>query len=129
MKPKILLAEDDLLLVDFLEEIISRLGYQIKTTSSGKNVLAMCQAEEFDVLILDMLFPDEDGINILRQLTKLPKKSNQIKILAISGGGCGDFLSADFLLQMAKKRGATKILHKPFSMAVFEKELKELIEK
>lgn len=124
---KVLLAEDDPAVRGLLKEVLEKEGFQVKTTFLGESVVSMCQEEKFDVLVLDMLFPDTDGVEILRQINiKLPEVKKNIRILAISGGGCGDFLPAEYLLKMAGKWGAEKFLIKPFSIDVFKKALLEI---
>lgn len=117
---KVLLAENDPIVLGLLKDFLEEEGFQVKTTFLGKKVISMCREEEFDVLILDMLFSDTDGVEVLRQLQiKLPEVKKNLRILAISGGGCVEFLPASYLLGLASKRGAKKFLIKPFSVEVF----------
>jgi CheY-like chemotaxis protein len=66
-RPKILLADDDPDLVDMYREVLAQLPSrpEIHTATSGARVIAMLEAEEFQLLICDLKMPKMDGLQVL----------------------------------------------------------------
>lgn len=81
-KMKILLVDDEL---EFLELAAIRLnswGYEVVTASNGKEALEAVKEKKADMIILDYLMPDMDGIEVLRQLRKFDKKIPVVMLTA-----------------------------------------------
>jgi len=73
-KLKVLLIDDD---TDFLKIIslhIKSWGYELATASNGKEGVAAVKYEKPDVVILDYVMPDMDGIQALKQIRKIDSK-------------------------------------------------------
>jgi PleD family two-component response regulator len=68
----ILLADDNQLDAEMLERRLRQLGFAVRVASSGRAALACAQAERFDLLLLDVLMPELDGLETLRQLKAQP---------------------------------------------------------
>ena len=49
----------------------------VKTVISGKEAIAACEKERFDIIFLDHMMPEMDGIETLKQLRKMQKESGQ----------------------------------------------------
>jgi CheY-like chemotaxis protein len=82
-------------------------GYRVLTAENGKHGLRLLERQEVDVMLVDLLMPDMDGLELIPLLRKTRPA---IKIIAISGGsGEWDYLDA------AKSLGAHATLKKPFS--------------
>lgn len=67
----VLLVDDE---KDFVETLAQRLevrGFDIKTCFSGDEALDMIKKHEFDVVVLDVLMPGQDGIETLRKIKSL----------------------------------------------------------
>lgn len=102
---RILLAEDDQLLAQFLTRILMAESYQVQCVSSGRSVLEHLDAS-FSVLLLDLNLPDLDGLGVLQQMRpQFPRLS----VLVLTARG-----RADGLLP-ALDGGADDCLLKPFS--------------
>ncbi len=67
-KIKILIIEDDLLIVDFLKTGLQYEGYGVTTAGRGKEGLEILKNNIFQLLILDVMLPDTDGFVLCRQL-------------------------------------------------------------
>jgi len=65
---KILIVDDDQSILRLYQEELEEDGYEIVTASSGKEGLAKFEAEDFDLVTLDIHLPDIDGIKLLRQM-------------------------------------------------------------
>lgn len=88
MSPQILIAGDDSVQRQLLESLCHRFGYETETVASGEAALGRLHAsggESFNLLILDLLMPDLDGMAVLARLKeegpKLP-----IVVLTSEGG-------------------------------------------
>ena len=64
---RILIAEDDDELAGFIEHSLGELGHVVTRVISGSDALHLGSIEVFDVVILDRMLPDLDGVEILKQ--------------------------------------------------------------
>jgi DNA-binding response OmpR family regulator len=71
---KILVVDDDLHIQRLYQEEFQDEGYEVVVASNGKEAMEMFEKENPDIVTLDILLPDIDGIRILRQMKeKNPK--------------------------------------------------------
>ena len=106
--PRILLVDDDELLRRALHQILVRAGYGVDDASNGKVAVREYRRQRCDVVIMDIVMPDEEGLGTIRELRRVDPN---VKIIAISGGGLG---KAGDYLGIAKMLGAMRTLAKPF---------------
>jgi CheY-like chemotaxis protein len=105
---KILVIDDDSLVRDTLVRVLERRDYQVLVASDGLRGLSMFRSEQPDLVITDIIMPEKEGLETIREIRG---ECPDAKIIAISGGariGNMDFL--DF----AGKLGASEIIPKPF---------------
>ena len=119
--PVILLIEDDSDLRKMLLKLLEREGYQVVEASNGKEALNKMTTLLPDLVITDIIMPEQDGIGTINQLKKISKN---IKIIAISGGG--RLLSEDYL-NIARMLGASYAFPKPFENSKLLDKISELI--
>jgi DNA-binding response OmpR family regulator len=67
---RILLAEDDVLLGEGLQEVLTLQGYVVEWFKDGVSVLRALEASPFDLLVLDLGLPRMDGMEVLAQVRK-----------------------------------------------------------
>ncbi|OKH38074.1 multi-component transcriptional regulator [[Phormidium ambiguum] IAM M-71] len=79
---KILLVEDDETTVDVLAQELKTYHYTVETALDGQIGLELAQAYHYDLVVLDIMLPNLDGISICRQLRS---QGSQIPILMLSG--------------------------------------------
>jgi CheY-like chemotaxis protein len=92
----------------YLAVALGGAGYHVLTAESGKPALRLLEHREVDLILVDLLMPDMDGLELIPRLRKTRPSS---KIIAISGGiGQWDYLDASRYL------GAHATLKKPFSL-------------
>lgn len=73
--PKILLAEDDLFLRDIYTETLGGEGYELSTAVDGQQAYDAILAGGWDLVLLDVVMPKMNGVDVLRNLRdKSPKK-------------------------------------------------------
>lgn len=105
---KILLLDDDKNILNVLEDYLSFSGHQAKSVTIGQEALEILRQEEFDLLITDIIMPEQEGMEIIHTLnTELPA----LRIIAMSGGGRHHNYN---FLHYAKRMGAHATIQKPF---------------
>jgi DNA-binding response OmpR family regulator len=104
-KPSILLVDDETAITDNLAPFLSRSGFAVAVASNGEEALQKLAARPPDLLILDVLMPELDGREVLRQLRQ---DGNWIPIILLTQvGEAGE-------RAMALEEGADDYLNKPF---------------
>ena len=68
MAPEILLIEDDPRLAEMVSEYLSEAGFRVSTANGGRAGLERLTRERYDALVLDLMLPDMDGLEVCRQL-------------------------------------------------------------
>ncbi len=118
----ILIVEDDDDLREMLKISLLRRKFTILEARNGKEALLKFKPSLVDIVITDIIMPDEDGLKVIMRLRELKPA---LKIIAISGGGKagpGNYLS------MARALGADEVFPKPFSVNNLIVKIDELIE-
>lgn len=104
-KLRALVADDDADIRAMLKALLTEAGFDVREASNGLQAVEECRKRHFDVVIIDIVMPEQEGLVTIRQLRKeLP----DIKIVAMSGAFAGQFL------HVAHMMGATAVLSKPF---------------
>lgn len=106
----ILLVDDDVLLRDTYEADLDVAGHQVSATD-GVGALLALRGGGWDAILVDILMPGTDGIEVICAATGLAERP---RIVAMSGGGR---LSAQECLHMASMLGADACLRKPFEIS------------
>jgi len=75
-KSRILLVEDDLLLVKMYQTKFTMEGFELLVASDGEAGLQIAQRENIDFLILDIMLPKLSGIDVLEKLKRDPNKKD-----------------------------------------------------
>jgi two-component system, chemotaxis family, chemotaxis protein CheY len=105
---KILVIEDNPIVRSTVGRILEAGGYQVISAGDGLQGVAAFRKEQPDLVVTDIIMPEQEGIETIRQI--LADRPGT-KIIAISGGG--RIGNTDFL-QIARKVGASEVLPKPF---------------
>ena len=66
-KIKVLVAEDEVHLGQILSTFLGGRGYAVHTVSDGRSALESLRAEAYDVALLDIVMPELDGLEVLKQ--------------------------------------------------------------
>lgn len=104
-KPKVLIVEDDAVLRDAYCTVLQAEGYEVWTAADGLDALTQARKIEMDVILLDMLMPNLNGVEFLREY-KAPEEHPQTRIIVFSN------MSVPSDVSYALKLGATKYLTK-----------------
>ncbi len=107
---KVLIVEDDPNIVDLLEIHLQDLDCQINRTHDGESGLREALASPFDLIILDLMLPRMDGMEVCRQI-RANKKTTPILMLTAK--------SEEIDKVLGLETGADDYLTKPFSVREF----------
>lgn len=119
-KLSILLAEDEENLHEALKLNLELEGYEVTSAFDGNTALQKIQSEYFDLVILDIMLPEVDGIHVTETIRI---QNNEVPILILSAKNT----SADRVLGL--KKGADDYLTKPFNLEELLLRVQKLIEK
>ena len=65
---RILIVEDEEHLADLVAEVLGREGYAAETAPDGRTALARALSEDYDLLVVDWMLPDLDGVQVVKRL-------------------------------------------------------------
>jgi len=85
-KKKLLVVDDELETLRLLEFTLRRKGYEVFTARNGTEALEKVQQERPDLIILDVMMPDMDGLEVCRRLRAMPQTA-RLPILMLSALG------------------------------------------
>ncbi len=118
---KILIIDDEVDILIMLKKMMERAGYDADIAENGLTGLEKFVRNSADLVITDIIMPEKEGLEIIKEMKKLKP---ELKIIAISGGGR---ISAQSYLGTARLFGADLAFQKPFSQAEIVGAVKELI--
>jgi CheY-like chemotaxis protein len=101
----VLVVDDDESTCDALQRLLSRMGYTATTAHSGREALDVAETIRPDVIVLDWMMPEMDGLEVLRRLRETPA-TKDVPVLLYSAVDNPD------LIGEAEKLGAQKCLLK-----------------
>ena len=107
MTAKILAADDDPIVQQFVSSILMENGFQVFTVPDGEQALQQARTLQPDLMILDLIMPYRDGYEVLRLLRESPEtkdipviilsaKSKEEDIIRGLEGGAEDFIIKPF---------------------------------
>jgi DNA-binding response OmpR family regulator len=117
----ILLIEDDKELRCMIRSALVRKDFNVLEADNGKEALIQFKPGIIDLVITDLLMPEEDGLEVIM---KIREKKPGIKIIAISGGGKA---GPGSYLNLAKGLGADAVFSKPFSIGELVSKIESLL--
>jgi DNA-binding response OmpR family regulator len=82
MAERILLIEDDPRLAEMVSEYLGEAGFRVSIAAGGRAGLELFAREPFDALVLDLMLPDMDGLEVCRELRA---KSEPVLMLTARG--------------------------------------------
>ena len=119
--PGILIVEDEKDLREMLKISLIRRKFVVYEAENGKEAITHFKPSITDLVITDLIMPDEDGLKVIIKLRELKPS---VKIIAISGGGKA---GPGSYLNLAKALGADAIFSKPFSINELIAKIEELL--
>ena len=119
-KDKILVADDEQSMREFLDIMLKKEGYKVSLASNGEEVSKLVENDLFDLVLLDIRMPKLDGISALKKIKANTPETVVIMITA--------YASADTAIK-AMKEGAYDYITKPFKVEEIKLIIKNALEK
>ncbi len=105
-RAQILVVDDDKTMRDACHQILTRQGFQVEQAANARQGLGLLEGSSFDVILLDLVMPDLDGLETLKKIKSL---DTDCEVIIITGYG-----SIPTAVE-AMKAGAFHFLSKPFA--------------
>ncbi len=107
---RILIVDDDRAICDYMQTLLERDGYQVTTMSDSTGVIPELKKSDYHLVILDLMMPKRDGIEVLREIRKVDK---DIAVVIFTGYPNLDSAVASMKLD------AVDYIKKPFNVDEF----------
>ena len=120
IKDKILVADDEQSMREFLDIMLKKEGYKVSLASNGEEVAKLVENDLFDLVLMDIRMPKLDGISALKKIKANTPETIVIMITA--------YASADTAIK-AMKEGAYDYITKPFKVEEIKLIIKNALEK
>ena len=120
MSKSILLVDDDQDIRELLDAYLSRCGFQVRAVADGQAFRQALDAEGSDLVILDVMLPDEDGFSLCRWVREHPRQA-RVPIIMLTASSD----EADRVIGL--ELGADDYLGKPFSPRELQARIKALL--
>ncbi|MEZ0241763.1 MAG: cell cycle two-component system response regulator CpdR [Sphingomonas sp.] len=116
---RILLAEDDKVMREYLTRALERSGYAVSAVDRGTEALPLLQTEQFDLLLTDIVMPEMDGIELAQRAGEI---APDMRVMFITG-------FAAVTLKAGKQVPQARVLSKPFHLRDLVLEVDRLFER
>ena len=103
---RILLAEDDSSMREYLARALTRVGYYVAAVGCGTEAMPLLEQDRFDLLLTDIVMPEMDGIELAQKAALIDPT---IRVMFITG-------FAAVALQSGRTAPEAKLLSKPFHL-------------
>ena len=117
--PRILLVDDESLILWTLEDLLTRQGYEVCPAGTGEEALQCISEKYMDLLIIDMEMPGMNGLEVLSEIRQSYPPKKVILLTAVD--------SEEFI-EMARKEGVNDFIFKPFLISEVTYRVKKVLE-
>ena len=117
MNKHLLLVEDDTNLLDTLALNLRNVGYRVSTAADGATALEMARTQSPDIVLLDLMLPELDGLTVCRSL----RRTSEVPILIITAR------TEELDKIIGLESGADDYLTKPFSLGELQARIRALL--
>jgi two-component system, cell cycle response regulator CpdR len=115
---RILLAEDDTVMREYLTRALERAGYAVSAVDRGTAALPLLEQERFDLLLTDIVMPEMDGIELAQRAADM---APGMRVMFITGFAAVTLKAGDSMPQ-------ARVLSKPFHLRELVMEVDRLFE-
>jgi DNA-binding NtrC family response regulator len=116
MAEKVLLVDDEQDFLDSLAERMRARGMDVSTTTSAEEAIRRAETEPFDAIVLDLMMPEMDGIEVLQAIKQ---KRPEVGVILLTG-----YASLDKGIQ-AMKLGAMDFVEKPADLKILSEKIRK----
>jgi DNA-binding response OmpR family regulator len=120
--PSVLIIDDDRIIRELLHNILSKKGYKTYMAEDGLSGLRTARKGDIDLILLDWMMPDMNGLEVLKRLKKGYKTKNVPVIMLTAKDSRCDVDQAVFL-------GVVDYIAKPFDLSTIDQTIKEKLGK
>ena len=121
-KARILIVEDEPNIVESLSFILRRAGFEVDTVTDGAEALDRVRRQAFEVLVLDIMLPGMNGLDVLKAIRSDQTLSSLPVVVLTAKGQANDRRTAEAI-------GASAFITKPFSNADVVERVSRLAER
>lgn len=122
MGKKILVVDDDLNIQEMLNAGLSRYGYVVTVSSSAIDALSLIEKFKFDLVIIDVMMPDIDGITLCKTIRNMDKSAD-IPIIILTALSDAETMNDALLF------GAVDYVVKPFDIRTLREKIASAVNK
>ena len=122
MSHKILVVDDDILVLEALEELLTASGYMVRVAARGQEALEMLDRERFDLLLLDVVMPKMTGLDLCREVRKRDDEMSKVKIIMLTAK------TEEKDVEIQEKYGCDLYLTKPIDPGRLKELIRETLE-
>ncbi|WP_338445378.1 response regulator [Pelagerythrobacter marensis] len=115
---RILLAEDEEAMRDYLASALHNAGYDVVAVDRGTKAVPLLESQHFDLLLSDIVMPEMDGIELAQRCNEI---SPRTKVMFITG-------FAAVTLKASRDQPQAKVLSKPFHLRDLVLEVERVFE-
>ncbi len=119
---RVLVIDDEEQVRTLIREVLEGAGHEVMEAGNGREAMKLYEANPTNVVITDLVMPEQDGLETIRELRR---RFPAVKIIAVSGAQ--QKLNLD-LLYVAEKLGALRTLEKPFDIRKLVALVEELLQ-
>ena len=116
MSEKVLLVDDEQDFLDSLAERMRARGMEVSTTTSAEEAIKKAETESYDAIVLDLMMPEMDGIEVLHAIKE---KRPDVGVILLTG-----YATLDKGIE-AMKMGAMDFVEKPADLKILSEKIKE----
>ena len=116
MSEKVLLVDDEQDFLDSLAERMRARGMDVSTTTSAEEAIKKAETESYDAIVLDLMMPEMDGIEVLQAIKE---KRPDVGVILLTG-----YATLDKGIE-AMKMGAMDFVEKPADLKILSEKIKE----
>ena len=118
--PKILLVDDEPDIIEIIQYHLEKEGYLVKTASNGIECLSIAKSFVPDLILLDVMMPEMDGIEACEQIRKIPELQHTLITFLTARG-------EDYSQVAGFEAGADDYITKPIKPKVLVSKIKSLL--
>jgi two-component system, OmpR family, alkaline phosphatase synthesis response regulator PhoP len=122
MAQKVLLVDDEQDIVDLLKYNLEREGYQVYTALNGRDAIKSAKAHKPDLIVLDIMMPGMDGVEVCMQLRQMPEMQHTMITFLTARG-------EDYSQIAGFEAGADDYITKPVRPKVFVSKVKAMLKR
>jgi DNA-binding NtrC family response regulator len=116
MAEKVLLVDDEQDFLDSLAERMRARGMDVSTTTSAQEAIRKAGTESYDAIVLDLMMPEMDGIEVLQAIKR---ERPEVGVILLTG-----YASLDKGIE-AMKLGAMDFVEKPADLKILSEKIKK----